>query len=453
MTTRYDSRSDAELVTLTLAGERAAFEPLLVRHYASVERLCRRLLGSPVEAQDVAQEAALQAFLGLARLDAPARFGAWLHAIAANLARMALRRRLVWSLEALGDGADGPVLWAAPARLPEEVYATREIHNAIIAALTALSSVNREVAIGYYLQGYSYAELATLLGVPVSTVKGRLFKGRRQLRRALAPLAREWLGTDGHARKDPAMEEHDLVPVTVDSIRIGMVSQHRVVMLREQGGERTMPIWIGPFEADAIALALQGVAPDRPMTHDLTLQVLQTLGATVERVIVSRLANSTFFAEVIVVREDARFRIDSRPSDAFALAVRAGAPVFVARGVLDEVGVVEAAPEGQEPTVIQLGGPPKLVNLRLLAPVDQAATREVEWEGQRLIEVRLPGPRERMRLLVHPEEWERITHGQPGAPAPMPPGAVQVVDVLFEGEGPLIGAPPAGEATEGRSGA
>jgi RNA polymerase sigma-70 factor (ECF subfamily) len=95
MTTRYNSRSDAELVTLTLAGERAAFEPLLVRHYASVERLCRRLLGSPVEAQDVAQEAALQAFLGLARLDAPVRFGAWLHAIAANLARMALRRRLV----------------------------------------------------------------------------------------------------------------------------------------------------------------------------------------------------------------------------------------------------------------------------------------------------------------------------------------------------------------------
>src|SRR5438477_10510896 len=72
--------SDAALVTLTLTGEREAFGPLLLRYYASMERLCRRLLGPTPEAQDIAQEAALQAFLGLAELSAPARFGAWLHA-------------------------------------------------------------------------------------------------------------------------------------------------------------------------------------------------------------------------------------------------------------------------------------------------------------------------------------------------------------------------------------
>ncbi|MBC8078365.1 MAG: hypothetical protein H7Y32_19965, partial [Chloroflexales bacterium] len=84
---------DAALVAQVLAGERAAFEPLLLRHSPSVERLCRRLLGSASEAEDVAQEASIQAFLGLRQLQQPARFGPWLHAIAANLARKALRRR------------------------------------------------------------------------------------------------------------------------------------------------------------------------------------------------------------------------------------------------------------------------------------------------------------------------------------------------------------------------
>src|SRR5262245_42802260 len=93
MMTHDDAPDDATLVALTLTGQREAFEPLLLRHYASVTRLCRRLLGDSLAAQDVVQEAALQAFLTLARLHEPARFGAWLHAIAANLARMALRRR------------------------------------------------------------------------------------------------------------------------------------------------------------------------------------------------------------------------------------------------------------------------------------------------------------------------------------------------------------------------
>jgi RNA polymerase sigma-70 factor (ECF subfamily) len=190
-----DSSDDAALVGRTLAGEREAFSPLLLRYYPSVLRLCRRLLGASPASQDVAQEAALQAFLGLAQLHEPDRFGAWLHAIAANLARMALRRRRLLSLDALTDGAQPAVLWAATPT-PEEVHAARELHDAIVAALGELSSVNREVAIGFYLEGYSYAELAELLGVPVSTVKGRLFKGRRQLRRALAPLAHDVLKPD-----------------------------------------------------------------------------------------------------------------------------------------------------------------------------------------------------------------------------------------------------------------
>src|SRR6187397_1318074 len=134
-----DTGSDATLVALVLAGERETFTPLLLRYYTSVARLCRRLLGPTPEAQDIAQEAALQAFLRLGELQDAARFGAWLHAIAANLARMELRRRRTLSLDAMTDGAAMIVLWAAGPHTPEEVHAARELHDTIVAALSDLS--------------------------------------------------------------------------------------------------------------------------------------------------------------------------------------------------------------------------------------------------------------------------------------------------------------------------
>src|SRR5262245_45236189 len=294
------SPDDAALVARTLAGEREAFGPLLLRYYPSVLRLCWRLLGPGPEAQDVAQETALQAFLGLAQLHEPERFGAWLHAIAANLARMALRRRRLLSLDALTDGAPLAVLWAA-VPTPEEIHAAREVDDAIVAALGDLSAVNREVAIGFYLDGYSYAELAELLGVPVSTIKGRLFKGRRQLRRALAPVAHDVLKPDRRRRKELAMETSEHVTVTIDSIRKHPDQEHRVVVLRASE-QRILPIWIGPFEADAITIILEGRQPDRPMTHDLTVRLLETLAAQVKGMVVNKLIDNTFYAEITLVQ-------------------------------------------------------------------------------------------------------------------------------------------------------
>lgn len=183
-----DQSTAAELVASVRAGDRSAFEPLLAPVYPSVLRLCQRLLGPTLEAEDIAQEAALQAYLGLATLDAPDRFSAWLHAIAANLARMALRRRR--RMIAALDAQMTTMIFSddRPGR-PEELYLARETHDLVVAALNELSAVNREVVIGFYLAGYSYADLAELLGVPVSAVRGRLFHGRNYLRRLLQPVA------------------------------------------------------------------------------------------------------------------------------------------------------------------------------------------------------------------------------------------------------------------------
>jgi RNA polymerase sigma factor (sigma-70 family) len=337
-----DDRDDAALVELTLAGQPEAFEPLLLRYYSSVVRLCRRLLGDTLAAQDTAQEAALQSFLNLARLHEPSRFGAWLHAIAANLARMALRRRTL-SLDAADEGTPMAVLWAVRLPSPEEAHAAREVHDAIIAALNELSAVNREAVIGYYLEGYSYIELADLLGVPVSTVKGRLFFGRRQLRQALKPVADEVLKPDRRARKEPGMTTPELVEVKIDSIRSEQIAignaesptPHRAVVLRDERASRILPIWIGPWEADAIEMALQGQQTARPMTHDLALRLLESLGAQVQRVVMTKLTESTFYAEVTLAQGEQQRQVDARPSDALALAARVDAPIYATQSLLD----------------------------------------------------------------------------------------------------------------------
>src|SRR5919202_1609315 len=245
-----DDRDDAMLVALVLAGEREAFGPLLRRYTPSVLRLCQRLVGSLTEAQDVAQEAALLAFLGLQRLQEPTRFGAWLHAIAAHVARTVLRRRHVISLDALDEGTAQNASWLAALPTPEDVAAARDLHDAIIAALNDLSVVNREAVIGYYIDGYSYRELAMLLGVPISTIKGRLFFGRRQLRRVLQPLAADVLSLDRRPRirkvKELPMAMSTLVEMHLTPpVRKMLRSTNRIVLLREVDAPLGLTIFVG----------------------------------------------------------------------------------------------------------------------------------------------------------------------------------------------------------------
>lgn len=125
-----------------------------------------------------------------------------------------------------------------------------------------------------------------------------------------------------------------MVRVIIDSIKVSLVSHHRVVILKEVEAERYLPIWIGPFEADAITTKLQGVEVPRPLTHDLLRSVIQEIGATVSHVLVSDLRDETFYGRIILELNGRRLEIDSRPSDALALAVRANVPVYVEDSVM-----------------------------------------------------------------------------------------------------------------------
>jgi bifunctional DNase/RNase len=135
-----------------------------------------------------------------------------------------------------------------------------------------------------------------------------------------------------------------LAEVVVESVRVHMLSSQHVVLLKETERERYLPIWIGPWEANAIATRLQGVTPDRPLTHDLFVDAMAALGVTLKRVIVSSLAEETFHATLELELSGQTHAIDARPSDALALAVRTGVRIFASIEVLDRAGV---EPESQ----------------------------------------------------------------------------------------------------------
>jgi len=118
-----------------------------------------------------------------------------------------------------------------------------------------------------------------------------------------------------------------------------MMNYQRVVILKEAVAERYLPIWIGPAEADAIAVQLQGIAVPRPLTHDLLQSVIASLGARVVRILVNDLKNDTFFAKITLAVDGGEMEIDSRPSDAIALAVRVKVPIFAEDAVLDKAGI------------------------------------------------------------------------------------------------------------------
>lgn len=130
----------------------------------------------------------------------------------------------------------------------------------------------------------------------------------------------------------------DMVEVVIDSIRVSLMSQHRIVILKDMAGERFLPIWIGPYEAEAITVSLQQMEVARPLTHDLLRNVLQTLGADVMRINIVELRDDVFYARIVVRVNGRELEIDSRPSDALALAVRVHVPVFVAESVMLEAG-------------------------------------------------------------------------------------------------------------------
>jgi len=134
-----------------------------------------------------------------------------------------------------------------------------------------------------------------------------------------------------------------MVEVELSRIIINERSEQQIIVLKEKGGDRSFPILIGIYDATAIDRGIKEYRTPRPLTHDLICSILRSLNTTVERMVVSDLRNQTFYAKLVLVQNGKRIEVDSRPSDAIAIAVQVGAPIFVEEKVLEEVL------RGQEP--------------------------------------------------------------------------------------------------------
>lgn len=131
-----------------------------------------------------------------------------------------------------------------------------------------------------------------------------------------------------------------MIEMTLVGVRVELPTNQPIVLLRESDGERFLPIWIGGVEAQAIAFALQGTVTPRPLTHDLMRDILEGLGTVVTRVVICDLRDGTFYADLVLDNAGSEVTVSARPSDAIALAVRIGAPLFAAEDVLDEASIL-----------------------------------------------------------------------------------------------------------------
>ena len=321
MTPRERRRTDADLVSDALLGSRGALAELLARHWDTAVFLATRVLGSPELACDAAQEAAIAAMTDLDRLRTPERFGAWFCGITLNVARRWLRQLRA---ELPGLPADQPSSAPGPAEMAESADTSARIRDAI----GALPNGQRDAVQLFYLLGLSHSEVAGELGVSVGAVKSRL----HQARAGLAPRLAQVIDIPKE-KSMPQTSATEWVDVSVTEVRRSegedTLRRKYIMILAERAGDRQLPIWIGPAEAAALALALESAEAPRPLTYKLAASLVDAAGSAISEVRITTLTAEVFYAAVIVQGPGGPREVDSRPSDAVNLALVTGAPIRV----------------------------------------------------------------------------------------------------------------------------
>jgi uncharacterized protein len=152
----------------------------------------------------------------------------------------------------------------------------------------------------------------------------------------------------------------EMIEVQIDSVRVHLMTPQRLVVLKQIGSERYLPIWVGPYEAEAITVALQEVEMIRPLTHDLLKNVFGAFNARIKRIEIVKLQNEIFYGSIVAEVDGREVNVDSRPSDAIALSVRAHVPILVHHSVMEEAGIVPEQDVSEENEAIEKAEPAPL---------------------------------------------------------------------------------------------
>jgi RNA polymerase sigma factor (sigma-70 family) len=353
-----DQRIDTELVALARSGDKSAFGQLIERYQPMAKRIAISMVGNENIARELVQEALLQAYLSLNRLRDDERFKSWLYGIVLNVCRSHVRNQKVdfFSLEALAGGLRlEAVPFSGVMPDPQIAAEERELHRLILAAVNALSPKNRTATLLFYYEQLTLQEIATILGVSVVAVKSRLHKARKQLKEQLWPLVAETDQKTPRVSSIPIRSTEErrqsMVKVTIADV-VKLEHGGHIIILLDEGGHQAVPIWIGPFEGEAITAHLLEHSMPLPMTFEFLANLLEAAEATLEEVCVTDLKEDTFYATVKLRSGDMVREVDARPSDAMVLALHLGRPIYATETVLKRAGLDVSAEMSQKP---QLG--------------------------------------------------------------------------------------------------
>ena len=332
-------RTDAQLVVLARSGDKDAFGQLIERYQSMAKRIAIAMVANENVVQDLVQEAMLQAYLCLGHLKDDRHFKNWLYGIVLNVCRSHIRDRkaVFFSLEAIAGGLHFDAIpFAGVAPDPQKIAEEQELYGLVLEAVNGLSPKNRTATLLFYQEQLSLHEIAALLGVSVAAVKGRLHKSRIQLRAQLLPL---YVESSPRATIEPRRSNMievkiaDVIPQTEED------TQAYVVLLWDEASDRVLPIWVGRWEGESIALGLSETPTRRPMTYNFMANLLEAAGAELEEVWIETLREITFYAVVKLRSADKLREVDARPSDAIALALRMNSPIYVAQELLEQHGM------------------------------------------------------------------------------------------------------------------
>ena len=336
-----------------MLGDREPLAELLLRHWQTAAFLAGRVLGSPDLACDAAQEAAVAAMTNLDRLRSPESFGPWFCGIALNVARR-WRRQLAAEV----PGASPDLASTLPG--PAEAAEIADLAWRVRAAIGQLPAGQREAVLLFYLQGLSHLEVAAELGISRGAVKARLHQGRAALAARLAPMIDSREDQDMTTDSPAAWVDAEVSEIRRTPAEDPAERKH-IMILTERGGQRVLPIWIGPTEATALALSLESAEMPRPFTYRLAASMVSAAGSGITEVRITKLVPPIFHACVVIEGKDGQKEVDARPSDAVNLALVSGAPIRIDASVFE---VARQPPHDQE------------------LPHDTATTAEIAAEAQ-----------------------------------------------------------------------
>ncbi len=315
--------NDPRLIQLTLSGNKEAFGELYERYYSMAYKIALRTVANTETASDLTQEGFLQAYLSLDELRDHSKLRSWLFGIVLNVCRNYLRRkeRAVFSFDpaesnksSLSHGSD---------------QIEEAINQRIADAIDNLSAKLKQSVTMFYFEHLGIREIGSFMGVTQSAIKVRLHRPRSVLRKKLYPVYGRYFDERGKA----------LVQVSILDVILDEESGSCYVLLMDMKNLRCFTMAVGAFEGRSISLGARKIEFPRPPTYKLMMNLVETLGAKIDSVCIEALKGTTFYG-LIKLRKDSDFvEVDSRPSDAIALALCTGAPIYISEEVMNNVGV------------------------------------------------------------------------------------------------------------------